>query len=333
MEQPTSKWPNLALAVNENSTVRCTSTIGKSLTSMMSHAMLIPSSIAVAPKWALASYSCIIGKTEFVSRRKDDISWWLYTGISHFDSSSDLPNTQRVEVARIYAYPQVSFPLNNQLVSTELIERFSQAKFKQFQYSGDAVLLELTQPLKFDASVSSACLSETTINQSQKCMTTGWGVISSGGESSLFPHRPSPGFTYIFPTESQQRQYLSHLTLPTIDMDKCNSSNHYAGALSEDAICSEHTSTPTTCYVSNQRLHQKTSAATYLLQISFQNDEGAPLMCFSNRTSTWELQGLLSYHGNCGRRPQPTVYSAMTPQLLNWIVRTIGNDQMVRRAP
>lgn len=54
-------------------------------------------------------------------------------------------------------------------------------------------------------------------------------------------------------------------------------------------------------------------------------------MCFSNRTSSWTLHGILSYHGNCGRRPQPAVYSGMSRELLNWIVSTVGNDKMIHK--
>lgn len=54
-------------------------------------------------------------------------------------------------------------------------------------------------------------------------------------------------------------------------------------------------------------------------------------MCFSVKKSTWELEGILSYHGNCGKRPQPTVYSAITKSLLNWIVKTIGNNLMISK--
>lgn len=62
----------------------------------------------------------------------------------------------------------------------------------------------------------------------------------------------------------------------------------------------------------------------------FQNDEGAPLMCYSE--DSWQLHGLLSYHGNCGRRPQPAIYSGMTEKLMHWIVQTVGNDLMVHKS-
>lgn len=55
-------------------------------------------------------------------------------------------------------------------------------------------------------------------------------------------------------------------------------------------------------------------------------------MCYNDRSGSWTLQGILSYHGNCGRRPQPAVYSGMSRELLHWIVSTVGNDQMVHKS-
>lgn len=66
---------------------------------------------SVAPQWALASYSCIIGKTEFVNARKNEVKWTLYAGSSSFDESNlqKMNNTQIADIAQIYTYPQVFF--------------------------------------------------------------------------------------------------------------------------------------------------------------------------------------------------------------------------------
>lgn len=62
-----------------------------------------------------------------------------------------------------------------------------------------------------------------------------------------------------------------------------------------------------------------------------QNDEGAPLMCFSEEIGVWELQATLSYHGNCGKRPQPVIYNSLAGDISEWIVNTIGNNLMFRK--
>lgn len=227
-----------------------------------------------------------------------------------------------------------------------------QAKYKHFQYSGDAVLLELEQPLVFGANVASACLSETPIDQSQSCMAAGWGVNKPGGTMNKARKHLSKSinflYTYFFlffvvteQTKFEQQQYLSYLSVPTISIEKCNSSSHYSGSLSSDAICSDHSgSTGTTCYVSCPNLIQYNriiesnrmqEILMLVLMLQLQNDEGAPLMCFDEKKSSWELHGILSYHGNCGRRPQPTIYSAMSEQLIHWITKTVGNDLMVSK--
>lgn len=53
-------------------------------------------------------------------------------------------------------------------------------------------------------------------------------------------------------------------------------------------------------------------------------------MCF-NDSIGWILEGILSYHGNCGQRLHPAVYSSITSnEIRAWIVNTIGNDYMFR---
>lgn len=53
-------------------------------------------------------------------------------------------------------------------------------------------------------------------------------------------------------------------------------------------------------------------------------------MCTSEKSGNWTLKGILSYHGNCGRRPQPAVYSGMSAEMLHWITNTVGNDLMIQ---
>lgn len=60
------------------------------------------------------------------------------------------------------------------------------------------------------------------------------------------------------------------------------------------------------------------------LLLCLQNDEGAPLMCFSDDKNTWELQGILSHHENCGRNRHPSVYTTMNSRIQEWIFNTTG---------
>lgn len=107
-----------------------------------------------------------------------------------------------------------------------------QAKYKQFLYSGDVVLLELASPLRLNERIGSACLTERAmIDEEQLCLTAGWGVD---------------------PAEvANTEQYLKYLPVPTMPTEKCNSSLHYNGSLNDDAICAGYlSSSKTTCYVS-----------------------------------------------------------------------------------
>lgn len=64
---------------------------------------------------------------------------------------------------------------------------------------------------------------------------------------------------------------------------------------------------------------------------SLQNDAGAPLICYSDTKSAWEVKGVLSYHSGCRRHPQPNVYSRLTGMLLDWITNTVGNAKMIHK--
>jgi len=236
-------FPSLALAVSE--TVRCTATI-------------------VAPQWALASYSCVMGKSKKITEN-EDVPWRLQLGTNE---------TIEVPIVRIVKYPQ--------------------AKFKHFFYSGDAVLLELSTPLNFSESVSSVCLSDSIMKKPQVCMVAGFGI------SSLRDIRQPIGTDLLGSSNY-------------IYVNQCNSSNQFAGSVSEDAICSEHYGSYVndTCY----------------------NDEGSPLLCVTETPPTmWTLQGILGYHGNCGEQPESVVYSSIPNKLLSWIVNTIGNDAIVKKS-
>lgn len=55
--------------------------------------------LSVAPQWALASYSCVMGKSKKITEN-EDVPWRLQVG-------SSVNETIQVPIARIYKYPQV----------------------------------------------------------------------------------------------------------------------------------------------------------------------------------------------------------------------------------
>ncbi|XP_071443070.1 transmembrane protease serine 5-like [Hetaerina americana] len=173
----------------------------------------------------------------------------------------DKPETQIRTVKSIVPYPQV--------------------KYNRFLYNHDVALVELMEPLTFTQSVGAICLPEKPIEPRQLCVTAGWGYTSPG--------------------EINFSQYLHYLPVPTIELNECNSTQHYSGFITEDKICAGFTDAMhSPCY----------------------NDEGAPLMCVSEG-GIWELQGVLSYHSNCGRGYHPSIFSSVT-SVREWVRRVVG---------
>lgn len=56
----------------------------------------------VAPQWALASVSCMFGNAVSASSISNEISWILQV------EGSDENSTQKLNIERIYTYPQVN---------------------------------------------------------------------------------------------------------------------------------------------------------------------------------------------------------------------------------
>lgn len=102
-----SKWSTLATAVSENSTARCTATIGKRIFEFLTFQCLEIINRwcfdTVAPQWALASYSCLFGNAVSTSSLPNEISWTLQVG------GNDENTTQKLNIDRIYTYPQVNY--------------------------------------------------------------------------------------------------------------------------------------------------------------------------------------------------------------------------------
>ncbi|XP_057671957.1 uncharacterized protein LOC130903730 isoform X2 [Diorhabda carinulata] len=110
------------------------------------------------------------------------------------------------------------------------------------------------------------------------------------------------------PGEPVMQQYIHYLPVPLIDTDDCNSTKHYNGKITPDKICAGYTDSDTTQCLS---------------------DEGAPLMCFSDKTKTWELQGLLSHPSNCGSsNKHPAIYTAIDTTLRTWMSHIIGRQAL-----
>lgn len=66
--------------------------------------------VAVSPRWAMASYSCILGKFELTTEVEKTLNWNLQVNGSSSDDQDDYNSeSQHVNVVRIFKYPQVIF--------------------------------------------------------------------------------------------------------------------------------------------------------------------------------------------------------------------------------
>jgi len=95
-------------------------------------------------------------------------------------------------------------------------------------------------------------------------------------------------------------QYLEHIPVPHVEMNKCNSTEHYNGLLDDSHICSGARADRPTC----------------------KGDTGAPLMCL-DEAGSWKLVGILSREGECLAKSHPDVFTS-TVNWNDWIAKTIG---------
>lgn len=97
LNSKSEKWPTIAMAVNGNSTVQCTSSIGTfTRTKLVFWQTKCNDFISVSPRWALTSHSCIYGNVAYSPETSDQVPWTLKVG------------EQETNVKRIYTYPQVN---------------------------------------------------------------------------------------------------------------------------------------------------------------------------------------------------------------------------------
>lgn len=132
----------------------------------------------VAPQWALASVSCMFGNAVSAPSISNEISWTLQV------EGNDEHSIQKLNIERIYTYPQVnSFEKKKTKFKTQIFNYcsffFIQVKFKHLLYSGNAVLLKLSQALAFTDTLAIACLSAEPLNETDNCISAGW-LINEG---------------------------------------------------------------------------------------------------------------------------------------------------------
>ncbi|NXE93148.1 ACRO protein, partial [Menura novaehollandiae] len=144
----------------------------------------------------------------------------------------------------------------------------------------DIALLKLDQPVLCNHYIQLGCVPDTTVNVSElkTCYIAGWG------STTVRAQRPS----------SVLQQAKVHL----IDVQLCNSSWGYAGAIHTHNLCAGYPEGGID---------------------ACQGDSGGPLVCKDNDAAYFWLIGVTSWGVGCARPKRPAV-SSSTQYFYNWIL-------------
>ncbi|NXN94630.1 ACRO protein, partial [Rhinopomastus cyanomelas] len=150
--------------------------------------------------------------------------------------------------------------------------------------ANDIALLELDQPVLCGYYVQQACVPDASLHLAQlgNCYVSGWGSTNArSGNSPLL---------------------LQEAQVYLIDLNTCNSSQWYQGALHSHNLCAGYPQGGIdTC----------------------QGDSGGPLVCRDTQAGHFWLMGITSWGVGCARARQPGVYTATQP-FYEWILRQTG---------
>ncbi|XP_021239872.1 acrosin [Numida meleagris] len=147
----------------------------------------------------------------------------------------------------------------------------------------DIALLELDRPVHCSYYIQLACVPDTSLRVSEltDCYVSGWGVTEM---RAVAPAR----------TATILQEAKVHL----IDLNLCNSSHWYAGAVHTHNICAGYPQGGIdTC----------------------QGDSGGPLMCRDNNADYFWVVGVTSWGKGCGRAFRPGIYTS-SQHFYNWIL-------------
>ncbi|CAM9735310.1 unnamed protein product, partial [Bubo scandiacus] len=165
--------------------------------------------------------------------------------------------------------------------------------YSNISQRNDIALLELDRPVQCSNSIQLACVPDTSLKVSEltTCYVSGWGstMVRAAG-----------------PTDVLQEAKV-HL----IDLNLCNSSRWYRGAVHPHNLCAGYPQGGIdTC----------------------QGDSGGPLVCKDNSAEYFWLVGVTSWGIGCARAKRPGVYTS-TQHFYNWILVQMGLSPAGTAAP
>ncbi|CAM9703097.1 unnamed protein product [Bubo scandiacus] len=165
--------------------------------------------------------------------------------------------------------------------------------YSNISQRNDIALLELDRPVQCSNSIQLACVPDTSLKVSEltTCYVGGWGstMVRAAG-----------------PTDVLQEAKV-HL----IDLNLCNSSRWYRGAVHPHNLCAGYPQGGIdTC----------------------QGDSGGPLVCKDNSAEYFWLVGVTSWGTGCARAKRPGIYTS-TQHFYNWILVQMGLSPAGTAAP
>merc|ERR1711962_987664 len=163
-----------------------------------------------------------------------------------------------------------------------------------FQYNGqtlnnDFVILKLSNPLELNDDVKPACLPSSSdylgvSSTEERCFTSGWGTLSSGGSAT---------------------NDLQYVRVPAITNNQCNAAygvdQNGVGQITNAMICAGYPG-----------VGEKDAC---------QGDSGGPFVC--NNGGKAVIAGVVSWGNGCALADYPGVY-ARTTHVLDWIKQNMG---------
>ncbi|XP_074682033.1 LOW QUALITY PROTEIN: acrosin [Strix aluco] len=170
-------------------------------------------------------------------------------------------------------------------------------RYSNITKRNDIVLLELDQPVQYGYYVQLACVPDASLQVSEltTCYVSGWGAMTARCE---FP---------------KSARVLSEAKVHLIDLNLCNSSRWYGGAVHPHNLCAG-------------------SPQGGIDTCQGGGDSGGPLVCKDNSADYFWFVGVTSWGRGCARAKRTRIYTS-TQHFYNWILVQMGLCSAARAAP
>ncbi|XP_054667675.1 acrosin-like [Grus americana] len=166
-------------------------------------------------------------------------------------------------------------------------------RYSNITERNDIALLELDQPVQCSDYIQLACVPDASLRVSEltTCYVSGWGSTKARSGVST--------------------DILQEAKVHLIDINLCNSSRWYRGAIHTHNLCAGYPQGGIdTC----------------------QGDSGGPLVCKDNNADYFWLVGATSWGTGCARAKQPGVYTS-TQHFYDWILVQMGLHPAITAPP